>query len=90
METDLEIRFRLPPGLHKKWSAAAALRGLTLKAFVAATVSNELIRTGELVCSEKVPSNLNENPAAAPRARATPVIDYEALARDWSDEDDDD
>lgn len=43
-----EIRIKLPPELHQKWSNAARLRGLSVTSFVAVTVSEALLKTGEL------------------------------------------
>lgn len=48
MSSDLEVRIKLAPSIHQKWTNAASARGLTLKGFIASTVSLELIRTGEL------------------------------------------
>jgi hypothetical protein len=56
MISDLEVRIKLPHSIHQKWSNAASVRGLSLKAFVAATVSAELIRTGELNVTSVTPA----------------------------------
>jgi hypothetical protein len=43
-----EIRIKLPPELHQKWSNAAYIRGLSVTAFIVSTVSNSLLASGEL------------------------------------------
>lgn len=48
MSSDLEVRIKLAPSIHQKWTNAASIRGLTLKGFIASTISAELIRTGEI------------------------------------------
>ena len=48
MFSGTEIRIKLPQNIHQKWIKAASIRGLSLKGFISATVSAELIRTGEL------------------------------------------
>ena len=48
MSSDLEVRIKLAPRIHQKWTNAASIRGLTLKGFIASTISAELIRTGEI------------------------------------------
>jgi len=79
MSSDLEIRIKLPHSIHQKWSNAASIRGLSLKAFVAATVSGELIRTGELVVTSVTP------PAATKAKPGEYVYDPSkvAVAGDW-------
>jgi hypothetical protein len=48
MSSDLEVRIKLAPNIHRKWSNAATVRGLSLKGFISSVVSRELIGTGEL------------------------------------------
>lgn len=48
MSSDLEVRIKLAPNIHRKWINAAAVRGLSLKGFISSVVSRELIGTGEL------------------------------------------
>jgi hypothetical protein len=81
MSSDLEVRIKLPHSIHQKWSNAASIRGLSLKAFVAATVSGELIRTGELVVTSVTP------PAATKAKPGEYVYDPNktAVATDWNE-----
>ncbi len=43
-----EVRIKLNDHIAKQWAAAAKLRGLALTSFVVATVSEALLRNGEL------------------------------------------
>lgn len=80
-DIDTEIRIKLTPAIHKKWQNAATLRGLTVKGFIASTVSAELIRTGEL--------DLTATPAkSVTTVKPAVVFDTAALAAAWGDEDD--
>lgn len=71
MTTETEIRIKLSQTVHQKWQNAATLRGLTIKGFVAATVSAELIRTGELQLTPL--GATHAEPSGAPAA--SPVED---------------
>ncbi len=55
MNNDVEVRIKLAPSIHRKWQLAAVVRGLSLKGFIASTVSAELIRTGELKLASSSP-----------------------------------
>ena len=81
MSGDYEVRIRLAQNIHKKWIAAAELRGLTLKGFISATVSAELIRTGELnPAAECGVTVVTPAPTPAPQPKT---------GSSWDDEDDD-
>lgn len=95
MSSDNEVRIKLAPNIHQKWSRAASVRGLTLKGFISATVSAELIRTGELNPATESGSNVDVSsktitsvtqPDPVP-LRAT--ISHEDVAAAWADYDDD-
>lgn len=88
MSSDYEVRIKLAPDIHQKWSRAAEVRGLTLKGFISATISGELIRTGELDLSTKsgVTVVTKAPPAPTPAPRAKPNVSQEVLdAFDYDD-----
>jgi len=86
MNDGIDVRIRLTPERHKKWLFAANLRGLTLTAYITATVSGEMIRTGELSVT---PVTAAEPPlkAASPTPALTPKS---ATQRTWMDDEEDD
>ena len=99
MSDGIEVRIKLPLELHKKWSRAANLRGLSLTAFITSTVSGVLIHTGELIVT---PVTAAETPLKAAPARKSPpaksswfddeeeedkpkpVVDRKAVAAAWA------
>lgn len=85
MSSDHEVRFRLPQNLHKKWSDAAAVRNLSLKAFISSAVSGVLIQTGELNPVTEV-SAIRGVSAAKP---VTEVIKPKPPAVVWDDDEPD-
>ena len=89
MSSDLEVRIKLPLNIHKKWSDAASVRGLSLKGFIAATISGELIRTGELVVTAVTATNTPLPAATKPAPEPRPTLDYAAIRDAWSDDDED-
>ena len=85
MSVDLEVRIKLSPIIHQKWTEAAAARGMPLKWFIAATISGELIKTGELQLGP-------QSALISPPKVVTPVkpqIDAQSVADAWSDDEDD-
>ena len=81
MSNPIEVRIKLPHLIHKKWQHAAELRGLTLKAFISATVSAELIRTGEI---ELAPKGGEKVESITPARK----VDHAAVADVWEDGED--
>lgn len=80
MTTDTEVRIKLPLEIHQKWSNAATVRGLSLKGFIAATVSGELIRTGELNVVAAVATNTPPLVAGSkPKANPKPYDPFSNL-----------
>ena len=81
MSVDLEVRIKLSPIIHQKWTEAAAARGMPLKWFIAATISGELIKTGELQLgpqSAPVDPPLVAAPEKpAPKPKSVPYTPYE-------------
>lgn len=67
MSDRTEIRILLPVELHTHWKSAAALRNLSVTAFISAVVSAELLRTGELPISTKTPAPLEPKPKPKPK-----------------------
>ncbi len=57
-----EIRIKISDHIAKQWAAAAKLRGLTVTSFVVATVSEALLRNGELSAGTTSPSAKHSKP----------------------------
>lgn len=85
-----EVRIKLPQNIHQKWQQAAAVRGLPLKAFISATISAELIRTGELqICPEDsttAPPKVASTAKQAEGERFVPQVTDAGEVLNWRDE----
>lgn len=76
MSSDLEVRIKLAPNIHRKWSNAATVRGLSLKGFISSEISRELIRTGELNPATESGVSADTAPTPAKPAKPARKVDY--------------
>jgi hypothetical protein len=85
MSEPTEIRIKTPPEVLNQWKRAAALRNLSVAAFISSLVSAELLRTGEL--SITAVTSTNTPPKVAP---AKPALkDFSSVAEAWAEDEDD-
>lgn len=90
MSDGIEVRIKLSPELHKKWSHAASLRGLSLTGFVVSTVSGVLIHTGELIVTSVTATKTPPKaaPISTPKPRTPSEDRWADVVTDWTDDDD--
>lgn len=87
MNSEHEVRFRLPQNLHKKWSDAAMVRNMSLKAFISSAVSGVLIQTGELNPVTEV-STMRGVSVAKPVTKVIDPVAAAVVKAAWADDED--
>lgn len=87
-----EVRIKLADHLAAQWSAAADLRGLSLTSFITATVSEALLKSGELSAAPAPPPRATQKKVSSifESAPAPSVLDIspegrEEMFAEWDD-----